>query len=852
MGNKILDIISNILTKKNDRLNYIKGTTKLPDAQPVEGELKFNIIRVIKWTLFVLALVALLSFRYTKPNMLPKLNEVAKYDILAPYQIKIIDEKATDKMKEEIIKSVTDKYKFDKNISREITRNINELFVFIKETKKENEKKALTDDIIERKINNYKISFKSFKYALTLSNEVLDKLNQGINSIFETVLSVEVPVEKIHVAKSEAMLKLKVRAYDEEELKMMYDIFEQYIRPNYVYNKEATQKERDRLVANAVPIERLVAEGEIIVRHGEIVKQEHIDIFKKYNFYETNNHPTLNVLSSCLISFFSIIVVILYLIQNKNEIFKQEALLTMLAIIVMSILVIARIVNFINFEKMASPFPNSTENSFFSPYIIPTSASAILIALLIDTKLAFIVNIIIVILVDLILGHNNSNFLIVNIFSGIVAILNVKTVNQRSDLTKAGIMVSFSNIFLITAYALWEYNVINMNYYSNLMRDAVWGFFNGFISAIFAIGMLPYLESIFKVSTSMRLLELSDLNQSLLRRLLLEAPGTYHHSMIVGNLAEAAAKDIGADALLCRVAAYYHDIGKLKRPLFFVENQNSGPNVHDTIKPNLSAKVIMSHTKDGYEIGMENQLPQEILNIIMQHHGTNLISYFYIKAINKFSEPSKDEHVESEYRYSGPKPQSREAAIILLADAVEAASRALSKPSASSIKSLVKKIQNERFTDGQFDECNITLKDLETISNTFIRIIMGMYHSRIEYPENEKANANKGPKLNFNDEPDAQNNSAPATENSKAENKVSDAANLEKKDNREVAENKEQPAASNEKQAQLELPDEKNAAIDNKSDDAGAASKNNDLEKMPSSVLNSTEGGYLKDESRNN
>jgi len=737
-------LFSNLFSNIKQRSEIVKGQTKLPgsDSSSVFG---MNALRVVKWSLFFAVLVILLALKTSKPNFLPKLNEVAKFDIIAPYTIKVIDEKKTDEMKDELIRSVRDKYKFDKTVVNEVLKSVDEIFTLVKTIRSDNKKSQLTDDEVEKRISAYKISFKSVRTMMTMTDEALEKTRKSLNKLFETLMSVEIPAENLTIAKSEASLKLKGMSFDDETQKTILDLFDQNVRPNYVYDKETTQKMRDNLVANAVAIERHIAEGEIIIRHGEIVKADHLEIFKKYNLYESSTKPWLIYVSAALIVFFAGIVVIIYLLQNKGEIFKQESLLTMMALIILSILVIAKIVDFMAADRNVLSAATSNDNSFYSPYIVPIPAAAILIALLIDMKLAIIINLILTIFVEMILGHSNLNFLIVNIMSGTVAVLNVKNVNQRTDLTKAGIMVSFTNVFLITAYALLEYNVINSSYYSNLMKNVVWGFFNGFISAIFAIGMLPYLESIFKVSTSMRMLELSDLNQALLRRLLLEAPGTYHHSIIVGNLAEAAAKDIGADALLCRVGSYYHDIGKLKRPMFFVENQNQGPNVHENIKPNLSAKVIMSHTKDGYEIGVEYQLPQEILDIILQHHGTNLMSYFYLKAISAMDSEknSKEELIKEEYRYPGPKPQSRESAIILLADAVEASFRTLAKPSISSIESLVKKIKNDRFNDAQFDECNITLKDLEMISSSFVRIIAGMYHSRIEYPDADKVAAGK-------------------------------------------------------------------------------------------------------------
>ncbi|MEM5770570.1 MAG: HDIG domain-containing metalloprotein, partial [Bacillota bacterium] len=220
-------------------------------------------------------------------------------------------------------------------------------------------------------------------------------------------------------------------------------------------------------------------------------------------------------------------------------------------------------------------------------------------------------------------------------------------------------------------------------------------------------------------------------NQPLLQRMLIEAPGTYHHSIVVGNLAEAAADSIGADPVLVRVGAYYHDIGKLKRPYFFIENQ-LGDNPHDKIAPSLSTLIVISHIKDGVELATEHQIPQMIIDIIRQHHGTMLVSYFYQRVV-------ETEHggsiIEEDFRYEGPKPQTKEAALVMLADCVEATVRSLSKPTVNRIEAAVRKLVRERLNDGQLDECGLTLKDLNTIGDVFIRVLTGIFHSRIEYPE---------------------------------------------------------------------------------------------------------------------
>ncbi|MBI3037571.1 HDIG domain-containing protein, partial [bacterium] len=257
------------------------------------------------------------------------------------------------------------------------------------------------------------------------------------------------------------------------------------------------------------------------------------------------------------------------------------------------------------------------------------------------------------------------------------------------------------------------------------------GFGNGIISGILTNGVLPYLETFFALATSSKLLELTDLSQPILKRLAEEAPGTHHHSLMVGTLAEAASKEISGDVLLTKIGAYYHDIGKLKRPLYFAENQ-SDRNQHDQLTPYMSSLILVGHIRDGLELAKEYSLPDQVTPFISQHHGTTLISYFYQQAK---SDTDGQEVSEDRFRYPGPKPQTKETAIVMLADSIEAAVRTLPQHTRGSIEGLVKKIIENKFNDeNQLDESDLTLKDIEKIEQTFIRVLTSMYHGRVDYP----------------------------------------------------------------------------------------------------------------------
>jgi len=262
----------------------------------------------------------------------------------------------------------------------------------------------------------------------------------------------------------------------------------------------------------------------------------------------------------------------------------------------------------------------------------------------------------------------------------------------------------------------------------------------GILSGILTGGISPLLEIIFGYSSDIKLMELSNPEQKLLRRLMLEAPGTYNHSMIVGTMAEAAAAEIGANSILARVGGYYHDIGKLKKPLYFIENQRHSKNLHDKLSPSMSMLILTAHVKDGVLLAKKYKLPEALIDIIIQHHGTSLIKYFYEKAKLRKNEK---EPLKDHYRYPGPRPQSREAAIVMLADIAEAATRSLDNPSVSRIQGVVHKQINSCFSDNQLDECNLTLKDLHKIAKIFNKILSGIHHHRIKYIEDEKEETKK-------------------------------------------------------------------------------------------------------------
>jgi putative nucleotidyltransferase with HDIG domain len=349
----------------------------------------------------------------------------------------------------------------------------------------------------------------------------------------------------------------------------------------------------------------------------------------------------------------------------------------------------------------------------------------ILLTLIFDSSLAFAVSVPFSIILAFITNFN-LDFVMLSLVGCISGVFFIYNLHQRSSVLFGGFSIGLLNGVVIFAIGLINNNIM----YQNLLNSCQ-GLVGGLLGAILAIGVLPVFEQLFDIITPIKLLELSNPNQPVLKKLLFEAPGTYHHSILVGNLAEAAADEIGADTLLTRVGAYYHDIGKIKRPYFFKENQITNDNPHDKITPKLSTAIITSHVKDGLELAKEYKLPRAIKDIIEQHHGTTLVKYFYIRAVNDSNESIED----SSFRYEGPKPGSKEAAIVMLADSVEAAVRSLGSPSIADIEKMVDRIVEDKIDDGQLDNCEITLNDIGKIKQSFMKVLEGIFHSRIEYPE---------------------------------------------------------------------------------------------------------------------
>lgn len=493
-------------------------------------------------------------------------------------------------------------------------------------------------------------------------------------------------------------------------------LLEQVIVPNLVVDEAATEIAKLNAQEAVKPYKVTFQKGEKIVFEGEPVTRLKRDALREagYNVYELNWQ---GILSVYILVLFLTIIYLAYLKFFEKDFLEHRylALSSMMSIIACSIAVL---------------LPTG-----FSPYILPIPAIIIISAIFLNPRIAFLLSSLTLVILTVGIQYE-TQFLIVFTILSIIGMITISKIKytRRFDLIKAGFHLGVAGVLTMMSLYFIDKCLIDVNNYL-ILKNCIFLFANSIISSIAALGLSPILESTFHIITPYGLAELGDHNQPLLKRLQIEAPGTYHHSLMVSTLCEAAAEAIGANPILARVGAFYHDIGKLKRPLFFVENQSyfSIENPHNTLNPRLSKMVITAHPKDGVDLAKEYGLPSIINDFILQHHGEGIAKYFYNQAVQ---EEGAENVKEEQFRYTGPKPNRKETAILMLADAVESAVRAMKGATVDQIENIIDKIIVERLNDGQLADSPLTLKDLKVIASTFSRILRGMQHNRIKYQEN--------------------------------------------------------------------------------------------------------------------
>lgn len=632
----------------------------------------------------------------------------------------------TEQLREEAAQAVPETYDYEPAVNAEIEEDVNSFFEEIFEIRRmeeeEEDKLEMLQGFFQDQLEE-EVEVEEIRSFLEMPRDELEEFHREALVIINGTMEQGVKEEGLDNVKNHIYMEIILLPYDENLTEKVAEIAQGLIRPNMIYNEEATQRSREEAREAVEPVR--ILKGSLIVSEGEVVTEKHMAQLEAVGLQRTlTNYSVIAGLVFLLLAVFIIGGIYLYLYEK--EVYYSPSLLLLLGIVLIITLVFTLAAN------------------YFSGYLIPVAMGIILITVLFNARLAIMCNMLLAILIGVMTGGEFS-YIIVALLGGLTAVYSVAQVSNRADLTRAGLYVALVNtLAIISVFLYWtgfglEYEIVR-----EFSLSILAGVSNGLFSAVMAIGLLPYLESGFGLTTAVSLLELANPNQPLLRKLMMKAPGTYHHSIVVANLAEAAAEVVEADPLLARVGAYYHDIGKIKRPYFFIENQFTNDNPHNKISPSLSTLIITAHVKDGVEMARQGKLPDVIKDIIRQHHGTSLVAYFYHMATEN---EKNEEVVEESFRYEGPKPQTKEAAIIMLADVVEAAVRAMSKPTAGRVEGLTRKIIKDKLNDGQLDESDLTLKDLDKIAEAMSKVLSGIFHSRIEYPEKElKAEIERGKK----------------------------------------------------------------------------------------------------------
>ena len=565
--------------------------------------------------------------------------------------------------------------------------------------------------------------------APTYSMDFKELLNAGEVEIWRWVKGSlkkdKVPINQLISLKNinDAVRKIlnteEVSTFGFNDRTLISRIVSEFAEEDCFLNREETLSKRQKVYNEVEPVLGKLVKGQVIIRKGDIVTEpikSKIDALGEYSFQINVKGITGTVLFLALL-----FILTLYLLsENIIGIKLNREQIRLLAGLTVSYTTIAVVLFRVSGVSGWIPFS----------VIIPTATFAILVTILVSEHAGIIVSLFMALLLVLIAKMDIYTFLFA-FFSGVGASTLAQKTEKRINLITSGLyMAGFNAGFLIILGFFKNYN------FSQFMAAIGWGFGNGFLCSIFALGFLPILEQIMNAPTVFRLMELSDLNAPAMKKMLALAPGTYNHSVIVANLGEFAAREIGANPLIARVGGYYHDIGKVDQAEYFVENQRSF-NKHDELKPSLSAAVIKSHVKIGIEKGKELKLPRVIIDIIGQHHGKTLIKYFYQRAKEG---KGNGKITPEDYSYPGERPKSKEAAVIMLADHVEAASRTLKRPSVAKLERIVWDIIIEKFNSGELNESELTLRDLEIIKNSFVQILAGYFHTRIEYPKLNEAN----------------------------------------------------------------------------------------------------------------
>ena len=645
--------------------------------------------------LFLITISAKIPILFRNNNYM--IGDVVKSDIYSPKTIVFRDKIGKDKIIQDMINQLDKDYIYSSDAADIYT---NEFDNFHKEI------------IAIKKGNLQTFDYSGFERKMgkampeTLVKKILEEDEDKINSTFEKLSEHLKNAYTAGIYKEKNSIRINEPAESEIENLDAFerDLINYFLIPNYIYDEAKTKNTINEKVSQINDQYIEIKAGTLIAKTGEILTDRKIDILDKlgiYNYKMSIFIITLNIIFLLVIS--SIFNVVTTRFYSKDVLEKKKYKAVMLLMIVT--LLVFRIV------------PDSMI------YLVPIDTMLLLLMFIVRPRFSIFLTMMLISYLLPITDYDLKYFTIQSIAILATGFLS-KNIGTRSSVIAIGIQLAILKILLYLILSFFS-----MEESFGMALNTIKLFVSGLFSGMFAIALLPYFERTFNILTVFRLIELADLSQPLLRKLSIEAPGTFQHSMMVATLSENAVIEIGGDPIFTRVACYYHDIGKTKRPQYYVENQTDGKNLHNNISPFMSKMIILAHTKEGAEMGKKYKIPKEIRDIMFEHQGTTLLAYFYNKA--KEIDPNVQ---EEEFRYSGPRPQTKESAVILLADSIEAAVRSLDVKDPIKVEEMVRRIVNAKIADNQLSDANITFKEIEIIINSFLKTFGAIYHERIKYP----------------------------------------------------------------------------------------------------------------------
>ena len=678
----------------------------------------------------IVILSVLLSIHLLPSKVSLKLGDTSPEDVIAHRRASYVDVAETGRKRRQAAESVRKIYLAEPRASDQVDGAVKTVFRTI-ETVRDQYPLLPTSEKVRRvrerlgALLGSRISTQTFAALLSTDPDSLREIRDDALRIVSAAMSKQVYDDDIQAARKKLAADAKRLFEDSGRAELVGEIARDSLKPNQIFNEKLTMAARQKARENVQAELRAIEPGDLVIANGDTVFEEHIQKFIALGL----RNPKLDYRSAASLTLLVVVAVLLvlgYLSRYHQDVYTNTKTLLLVALIVVLSVAALRVGGSMLGIKL-SP----THVGYFG--VLWVVAAAMFLAVLVNPQVSIVIAALLSIVLSLML-NNELRYAATALVTSLVGIYSVANIRDRSDLVRAIAALAAVGVILVGIMG-----GLSGDSFSRMLRNSGWAIAIAVAPTLLLWIGTELLERLFGRTTHISLFELANTNKQLLRRLVMEAPGTYTHSVAVGHLAETAAEAIGADSLVARVASYYHDIGKIRRPHFFVENQHV-ENIHDQMNPTLSALVITSHIKDGVEIAKKSRLPKIVLDVIMQHHGTSLVQYFYNQAAG---EQEASTALEQQFRYPGPKPRTKEAAIVMLADSVEAASRCIAKPTPAKIELLVSRIVAEKLRDGQLDESDLTFKQTSKIADTFVKTLTGTLHARIDYPEPPTAKGKK-------------------------------------------------------------------------------------------------------------